>query len=260
MFKKPRPGFVSRSDRFGSRSRKRPHKAESPSLKARRTSSRSRVQGTPLVVFEDDHVLILSKPAGMVSVPAEFIPEDRTLQGWARSWAFHEKKGFKPYPLHRLDRDTSGLVLFGKFPRDREKLEGLFVEGGIEKTYLALVKWVPSPANGTIRFPLAARTASKKVPAVSHYKLLQTFGDCSLVEVRIETGRKHQIRQHLAMIGNPLVLDRDYGDRTFNSHFQRKRKGNGEFFLHAWKLRMVHPFTGEQVEWVSEPGQIPGTV
>lgn len=202
----------------------------------------------PEILFEDDHILAVNKPIGLASVPAPQIPEHRTLQGQVRNWALRDGKDYKPYPLHRLDRQTSGVTLFGKYPRDREHLQNMFKETSTQKTYLALVKWIPKEREGTITFPLAARTTNKKVPAITHYRTIKLLDNVSLLEVTIETGRKHQIRQHLAMIGNPLLLDRDYGDRHFDNDYQRKHKGRGKFFLHAWKFSCVHPFTGSPLE------------
>lgn len=205
----------------------------------------------PTLLYEDEHLIAFLKPAGVASVPADFIPEYQSFQGIVRSWAHNAGKDFKPYPLHRLDKNTSGLLLFGKYPRDRELLEAIFSNPGTQKTYLALVKWIPREKEGTIRKALHARTVDKKVPAVTHYRFLKAMDNVSLLEVRIETGRKHQIRQHLAMIGHPLLLDRDYGDRSFDQNYQRKHKGKGQFFLHSWKLQFLHPFTGEQTEIVA---------
>lgn len=209
---------------------------------------------TPIdVLYEDDYLLAVNKPAGVVSVPAPHVPEYKTLQGHLREWAFREKKDYKPYLLNRLDQDTSGVILIGKHPRDREALESIFQHAMTSKTYLAQVKWVPKQAEGVITFPLEARTSPKKVPAVTHYKLIKKNGNSSLLEVRIETGRKHQIRKHLSMIGHPLILDREYGDKTFNNAWQKLKKGKGKFYLHSWKTKFLHPLLRTEIEVVAEP-------
>lgn len=220
-------------------------------MKKSKTSQGNKLSLDPEILYEDEYFLAVNKPSGLATVPAPRIPEHRTLQGQLRSWALREEKGFKPYPLHRLDRQTSGVILFGKFPRDRQKLVDMFKEPTTQKTYLALVKWVPKEREGTIDFPLEARTINKKVPAITHYKTIKMMDNVSLLEVTIETGRKHQIRKHLAMIGNPLFLDKDYGDHHFDNEYQRKHKGRGHFFLHAWKWTAIHPFTGVPIEIVA---------
>ncbi len=202
----------------------------------------------PTLLYEDEHLLAFEKPANMASVPADRIPDAKTLQGYAKMWALNEKKDYKPYILHRLDKPTSGILLFGKYPRDREALEAILKDPRTKKEYLALVKWIPKQNEGTVRIPLQARSIDKKVPALTHYTVLKKMANVSLLSVRIETGRKHQIRQHMAMIGHPLVLDLDYGDRLFNNNYQRKLKGKGKFFLHSWKLSFFHPFKKEMVE------------
>lgn len=194
----------------------------------------------------------VDKPVDVVSVPAPNIPEFRTLQGMVRLWAVANSKDFKPYLLNRLDRDTSGIILFGKHPRDREQLEDIFKDSRTQKTYLALVKWVPKQPEGTIRIPLEARTSDKKVPAVTHYKILKKIANSSILEVRIETGRKHQIRKHLSYIGHPLVLDREYGDKTFNNLYQRQKKGKGKYFLRSWKFHFFHPFLKKELDILAE--------
>lgn len=199
------------------------------------------------VIYEDEYLLAVNKPAGLVSVPAPHIPNYKTLQGQIREWAEREGKDYKPYLLNRLDQDTSGVLLLGKHPRDRDKLEAIFQDPRTEKTYLAYVKWVPKQREGTIKFSLEARSVAKKVPAVTHYKVVKMIGNSSLLEVRIETGRKHQIRKHLAMIGHPLILDREYGDKTFNNNWQRLKKGKGKFYLHSWKTSFFHPFLKQEV-------------
>lgn len=198
----------------------------------------------PKILYEDDWMLAVDKPTGVFSVPANFIPEFKTIQGITRQWALD--KGYKPYLLNRLDKDTSGIILFGKFPRDREKLEGIFKDPSTEKTYHALVKGMPRLSEGTIKFSLDARGIEKKIPAISHYKIIKKQGLTSIVEVKIETGRYHQIRKHMAMIGHPLVLDKDYGDRRFNQNYMRLTKGKGEYLLRCVEFKFMHPFTQQK--------------
>ena len=200
------------------------------------------------IIYEDPYLLAIDKPEGIASVPAEYIPEGKTIQGMVRRWADLNGKDFKPYLLHRLDKNTSGVIMFGKYDKNRNQLESIFQQKDTKKTYLALVKGVPGFEESTIKIPLEARTAAKKVPAITHYKILKKFGPTSLLEVVIETGRKHQIRKHLAMIKNPLVLDPEYGDRMFNNNYQRKLKGKGKFFLRAWKIEFTHPITKEKIK------------
>lgn len=202
----------------------------------------------PRILYEDDHLLAVDKPADMASVPAPSAPESKTLQGKVRAWAKETGKDFKPYLLNRLDRQTSGIVLFGKFPRDREALETIPRAPTTQKIYLALVRGVPQPRKGTIRFPLEGRTTQKKLPAVTHYEVREIYEKTSLVEARIETGRQHQIRKHFAKIGCPLVLDKLYGDWNFNRRVQQAHKGSARMVLHAWKLEFIHPFTQAPVK------------
>lgn len=201
------------------------------------------------ILYEDEHLLAINKPAGLLTVPAPESPEHKTVQARMQEWAKKEQD-YKPYLLHRLDRDTSGVLLLGKHPRDREALESIFKHPETKKVYTALVKGNPHPPKGTIDLPLQARTQNRKVPAVSHYKIIRRYNDCSLVEVTIETGRKHQIRKHMAMIGHPLVMDKLYGDRRFDQKFRRRTKKK-YMELHATRMEFIHPLTQKKVSILS---------
>ena len=193
----------------------------------------------------------VDKPRGVASVPSPNIGEDQTIQGSVRYWMKAGNKDYKSYLLNRLDRDTSGIILFGKYPRDREALEGIFKDQKAEKTYLALVKGTPKFHSSTISFPIETRGADSKttlVPAVTHYTVLKKLGILSMLEVKIETGRKHQIRKHLAMIDHPLVLDKIYGDAKFNRTYLKLSEGAGRYFLHTWKFKFHHPLLNKDVE------------
>lgn len=203
------------------------------------------------IIYEDEYMFAVDKPRGVASVPSPNIPEDKTIQGNVRDWIKSEGKDYKSYLLNRLDRDTSGVILFGKYPRDREALESIFKDPKTEKTYLALVKGTPKFDSSTISFPIESRGAKgtvEMIPAVTHYKILKKLGILSMLEVKIETGRKHQIRKHLAMIKHPLVLDKEYGDAKFNRSYLNMSEGAGRYFLHAWRFKFEHPLLHKTVE------------
>lgn len=172
-----------------------------------------------------------------------------TRDGGSDNVAVGEAKKFVPYLLHRLDMATSGVMLFGKYGSDREKLEGIFRDDRTAKTYLALVRGVPR--GNKITFKLKARESDVLIDAKTRFKVQETFktlaGVVSLVEIQIDTGRKHQIRQHFASIGCPVVLDSQYGDSALNRRF-RIRYRLGRQFLHAMKLHFFHPTLEREIE------------
>ncbi len=200
------------------------------------------------ILYEDEYLIAVNKPPGLASVPGLKIANKGTLMFQVQE---HFKvMGIKPYILHRLDKETSGITLFGKFPRNRELLSKIFDSSEpngptTKKTYLALVKGCPK-SRGIITFPLKARNSNQKIPAKTSYRVLQNHGDYSLVEAEIETGRHHQIRQHLAMIGHPLVNDFDYGNTPFNRKFQKVYKTHFSF-LHAKSIEFIHPATQKKL-------------
>lgn len=210
------------------------------------------------ILYEDEYLIAANKPPRVATVPGGEIPLHETVMGQLQKQ--YQKKGISPYPLHRLDRETSGVILFGKYPRDRELLEGIFGHPETHKKYLALLKGVPRPKNkeqkNKITIPLSARrqprlgVKSEKVPAETNYKVLRSINLggplVCLVEAEIKTGRKHQIRQHFAKIGCPVVMDSLYGDREFNKQF-RIRLRLGRLFLHAEKISFFHPFLKKQM-------------
>ncbi len=147
--------------------------------------------------------------------------------------------------VHRLDFATSGVLVFARTAEALLRIrESKFA--GWKKTYHALVTGELRERAGTIRKELPARTRDILVPAVTHYRVLQSFPGVSYVEAHIETGRKHQIRQHFAAIGHPLLLDPLYGDKKADVAFQRKFRYR-RFFLHAAELSFPHPVTGEEI-------------
>jgi 23S rRNA pseudouridine955/2504/2580 synthase len=208
------------------------------------------------VLLEDEHILAVNKPAGLAAHPGTGIAGS-TLVEEAR--AYLRVPGdlppteFRASPAHRLDRETSGVVLVARTRKAMVRLTQLFTEGkGVRKSYLALVKGKMSRDAGTIDQPLSEheQTArSKSVrgvnfqEAITHYKVLSSMKEGSLLALRIETGRTHQIRRHLEAVGHPVAGDRRYGDFAWN-RVARQRWGLERMFLHAWKLEMPHPATG----------------
>jgi 23S rRNA pseudouridine1911/1915/1917 synthase len=204
----------------------------------------SRDRDRIVIVHEDDAVIAIDKPAGLLTVATEAEKTDTVFVRLRDHLA--ARRAGRPFVVHRLDRDTSGLLLFARTPEARDLLQQTW--DAVTKTYLAVVEGVPRQAEGVVDNHLTegrnlrVRTTppgGEAKRAVSRYRVLATKPPHSLVEVVIETGRKHQIRVHLAGLGCPVVGDRDYGARTNPA----RRLG-----LHAWRLAFDHPVTGERVE------------
>lgn len=216
------------------------------------------------VLFEDDDVLAVDKPAGLAAHPGTGI-EGATLVEMARSY-LHVPDDlppteFRPSPAHRLDRETSGVVLVAKHRRAMVRLTEIFTSGeGVKKSYLALAKGKMPRDSGTIDLPLAEheQTARSKAArgvklqeALTRWRVLSSMKEASLLAVTIETGRTHQIRRHLEAVGHPVAGDRRYGDFAWN-RLARQRWGLGRMFLHAWKLEVPHPAGGRPLRLVAE--------
>jgi len=211
-----------------------------------------------VVLFEDEHLLAVDKPAGLAAHPGTGITGP-TLVDEARSYlkvASSDTTEFRPSPAHRLDRETSGIVLVAKTRRAMAALTALFTEGHrIHKSYLALAKGkMPRPA-GTVELALSEheQTARSKAergvnfqPATTHYRVVASMSEASLLEIELETGRTHQIRRHLQAVGHPVAGDRRYGDFPFN-RLARTRWGLCRMFLHAGRLELPHPIHGERL-------------
>jgi 23S rRNA pseudouridine955/2504/2580 synthase len=205
------------------------------------------------VLHEDEHLLAVNKPAGLAAHPGTGIT-GATLVEEARAYlsvpADLPPAEFRPSPAHRLDRETSGVVLVAKTRRCMVRLTEIFTSGeGIRKTYLALAKGKMPRADGTIDLALSEheQTARSKEArgvnfqeATTHYRVLSSMREASLLSLRIETGRTHQIRRHLQAAGHTVAGDPRYGDFAFN-RLARVRWGLRRMFLHAWKLELPHP-------------------
>jgi 23S rRNA pseudouridine955/2504/2580 synthase len=208
------------------------------------------------ILLEDEHVLVVDKPAGLAAHPGSGI-EGATLVDEVRAHlrvpADLPPGEFRPSPAHRLDRDTSGVVLVAKTRKAMVRLGELFTEGDeLRKAYLALARGKFSKGAGVIDLPLSEheQTARSKdrhgvkfQEALTRWQVVSANRDASLLRVAIETGRTHQIRRHLQAAGHPVAGDRRYGDFAFNRE-ARARWGLRRMFLHAWRLEIPHPVTG----------------
>ncbi|MEA2658808.1 MAG: rRNA pseudouridine synthase, partial [Candidatus Binatota bacterium] len=155
--------------------------------------------------------------------------------------------GIKPMLVHRLDKDTSGVLLVAKNSHSAKELEGLFESGKVEKRYLCLVVGRLPNNEGKIDFPLPGREGNP-VRAITRYRVVKRFSETTLVRVTIETGRRHQIRLHFAQLGYPVVMDDQHGDFGFNKRF-RKGFGLKRQFLHAEKLKLI--YADQSREWTA---------
>jgi tRNA pseudouridine65 synthase len=153
--------------------------------------------------------------------------------------------GARVHPVHRLDRATSGVILFALDPECAAALGRMFEASAVEKEYLALVRGVPAEA-GVIDSPVPRTEGGPRVPAVTAFRRRATIDRWSLVEAKPQTGRLHQIRRHLKHIGHPIVGDVNYGKGDVNRLF-RERFGLHRLALHAARVRLAHPLTGERL-------------
>ena len=216
------------------------------------------------VVFEDEHLLVVDKPAGLVVHPAAG-NRDGTL---VNALLHHCGAGLsgiggvaRPGIVHRIDKDTSGLLVVAKTDVAHEGLARQFAAHSIDRRYLAIVSGVPEAASGTIDAPLARSSANRKKiaivegargkRAVTHWRRLEILRDSALVEARLETGRTHQVRVHMASIGHPLLGDPVYG-RAGKTHGKiLKELGFNRQALHAAELGFTHPVTKHRLSFSS---------
>lgn len=189
----------------------------------------------PSIIFEDEHLLVLNKPAGMVVHPAYKNLSD-TLFNFALDHV-SSKSAFRPCLLHRLDKDTSGLVLLAKTPESRRYLVRQFEHRTIQKEYLAIAEGIVEPQSGEIHLPLRRDPEDRRKVIVNAegqsahtiYKVLEHNDSKSALQIRLITGRMHQIRAHLAAIGHPIAGDKVYNIEVAESFADR-------LMLHAHQI------------------------
>jgi 23S rRNA pseudouridine1911/1915/1917 synthase len=222
-------------------------------------------QDIPLTVtFEDQHLLVVDKPAGLVVHPAAG-NRDRTLVNALLHHCGASLSGIggvaRPGIVHRIDKDTSGLLVIAKTDVAHEGLARQFAAHSIDRRYLAIVDGVPKTAGGTIDAPLARSSANRKKMAivaegrgkraVTHWKRLELLRDAALVECRLETGRTHQVRVHMASIAHPLLGDPFYGGSGKTHRKLLAELGFQRQALHAAELGFIHPVTKHRLSFAS---------
>lgn len=207
------------------------------------------------IVYEDDDVLVVNKKKGMVVHPANG-NESGTLVNAVLAHCGKQLSGIngviRPGIVHRIDKDTSGILVIAKNDQAHIKLAEQLKEHSMTRVYVAVVRGRFKSATGTISAPIGRNPKDRKkmavVPtgkhAVTHYKVIKELDDCSIVEVRLETGRTHQIRVHMAYIGHPLLGDAVYGNGKNKYGFVGQA-------LHAKILGFKHPRTDEYMEFSS---------
>ena len=224
--------------------------------------SKSEAQKIPLdIVYEDRDIIVINKPVGMVVHPAPGNPDNTLVNallyhcGDSLSGIGGEKR---PGIVHRIDKETSGLLVAAKNDAAHLSLAAQIKEHGVHRIYYALVVGNLSSDEGTIDRPIGRHPVQRKRmavisdpvhrsrSAVTHYKVMERFGDFTFVRCELETGRTHQIRVHMASIGHPLAGDDLYGGNRTRFEKENKQWITGQC-LHAGELRLKHPMTGEDM-------------
>ncbi|MFM7377088.1 MAG: RluA family pseudouridine synthase [Erythrobacter sp.] len=227
----------------------------------------AQAEDIPLVIaFEDQHLVVVDKPAGMVVHPAV-----GNITGTLVNALLHHCRGqlsgingvARPGIVHRIDKDTSGLLVIAKSDAAHEGLAAQFAAHTVHRRYIAVTVGIPSPAEGTIdarvgrsdadrkKMTVLPNNSSRGKSAVTHYKVIRRLDDAAVIECRLETGRTHQVRIHCASIGHPLLGDPAYGRTPKQLRPVLERLGFARQALHAAELGFQHPLTGEMVQFRS---------
>jgi 23S rRNA pseudouridine1911/1915/1917 synthase len=200
------------------------------------------------VLFEDGWLLVVDKPAGMPVHPSPGHTSGTLVQALLGR-GIGGGESYRPGVVHRLDKDTSGLLVVAKDAEVHRRLVALLRVRGIERRYIALVHGVIAAESGTIEAPVGRDPRRRKAMAIggraarearTHFRVLERFAKFTLLEVRLETGRTHQIRVHLLGIGHPVAGDLTYG--------RKDTLAIGRQFLHSARLLLAHPMTGEKLD------------
>ena len=225
-------------------------------------------QDIPITVaYEDEHLIVVDKPAGMVVHPAAG-NSDGTLVNALLHHCRGQLSGIggvaRPGIVHRIDKDTSGLLVVAKSDAAHEGLARQFADHSIERAYLAVCAGHPVPPAGTVdarigrsdsnrkKMAVLDEKSSRGKHAVTHYKVLEKLNNSALIECRLETGRTHQVRVHLASIGHALLGDPVYGRSPSSIRPILQRLGFARQALHAAVLGFIHPVSGDRLSLSSD--------
>jgi 23S rRNA pseudouridine1911/1915/1917 synthase len=224
--------------------------------------ARSRIRANFEILHEDDEIIVINKPAGLLSIPSgpDAPSSEDTVLRRVRDY-MQLKRGHKTYVgmLHRLDRDTSGALAVALSKDAHAAGRNLFKHHRFDRQYLALVQGVPAKASGTIEARISSgyRDGRRKLvgadasglDAKTDYTVRERFADAALLELTLHTGRQHQIRLHLEKLGHPLIGERVYMGEDANGPRGRAADAlkGGRNMLHAWRLSFPHPLTGARV-------------
>ena len=193
------------------------------------------------VLYQEDRLLVVDKPAGLASVPDPRAP-GRSVPEWLA------EQGLEALPVHRLDREVTGVLLLARDAEALQALQDLFRERAVDKVYWGLAAGHLEPSSGELSFPIleepgGARVSARGKPARTRYRTLERHARASELELTLLTGRKNQIRVHLAHAGHPLVGERKYGrGRDAVLPFRSRRVA-----LHAWRLAFAEPWSGKKL-------------
>ena len=205
----------------------------------------SMLQADVNIIFEDDEIIVLNKPAGIAVHEGKDVLKRHSILGMLE--AKYRPQGIAPRLVHRLDKDTSGVLIAVKNEATARQFEGLFADGGVEKEYVCLLVGRLQQNEGAIDLQLSGREG-KAVRALTRFRVAKRFSETTLVRANIATGRMHQIRLHFARYGHPVVMDEQHGDFSYNKKF-RKAYGLRRQFLHASTVALE--YRGKRRSWTA---------